>query len=248
MTPEMATTADQYSIEVRMEKVLALLPPGTRSVLEIGARHGLMTRELVKRVDQVTALDLSRPRFEIPGVVTVAGNVEQLQFEDNSFDCVVCTEVLEHVPDVAAAARELARVSRRHVLVGVPYSQDTRVGRTTCNHCGQVNPPWGHIHTFDEPRLAQLFSNLRTVTTEYCSENRERTNTLSVMLQDFARNPYGVYYQEEGCVACGKKMTAPENLSFVERAACSIGVRLYDLQTRFNKPRPTWIHLLMAKG
>jgi len=234
--------------EIRMGKVLSLLPPGTQNLLEIGARHGVMTKKLAARVPSVTALDLKMPPFQLERVVNVAGNVERLQFEDNSFDCIVCTEVLEHVPDVASAARELARVTRKHVLIGVPYRQDTRVGRTTCNHCGRINPPWGHLHAFDEARLLKLFPSLRTVTMEKVAENRERSNALSVWLQDLAGNPYGVYDQEEPCVSCGKKMSAPGKLSFPKRVAASIGVRLYDTQVRFNQPRPTWILLLLEKN
>jgi SAM-dependent methyltransferase len=233
--------------DIRMAKVLAMLPETTANVLEIGARHGVMTEKLAAQVRSVTALDLSLPPFQLDRVTTVAGNVEHLEFADNTFDCIVCTEVLEHVPDVASAARELARVTRKHILIGVPYRQDTRVGRTTCNHCGRINPPYGHLNTFDEARLAQLFPTLKIVTTEYLAENRERSNFFSVWLQDLAGNPYGAYDQEEPCVFCGSKMSAPGKLSLPKRIAASIGVRLYDLQVRFNQPRPTWILLLLEK-
>jgi len=40
----------------------------------------------------------------------VRANVESLPFEDGSFDLVLCSQVLEHALDPAAALRELARV------------------------------------------------------------------------------------------------------------------------------------------
>src|ERR1700686_152862 len=45
-----------------------------------------------------------------------------LPFDDEQFDLVTCTEVLEHLFDPLAAARELARGCRLHgkVLVAVP--------------------------------------------------------------------------------------------------------------------------------
>jgi SAM-dependent methyltransferase len=234
--------------ELRTAQVLSMLPANMSSILEIGARYGVMTRKLAQRFPAVTALDLCKPPFEIEHVSTVAGNVEALQFDPNTFDCVICTEVLEHVPGVAAAASEIARVSHQYVLVSVPYKQDTRVGRTTCVHCGKVNPPYGHINTFDENRLASLFPDMRSISVEYVGENTERTNALSVWFQDLARNPYGAYHQEEPCIFCGGKLVAAEDLSFFERAACRVGTRLYDLQAGFNKPLPTWIFLLLQKG
>ena len=103
----------------RLERLFSMLPKDAVSVLEIGARYGVMTEKLAELYPNVTALDLTRPRFEIPGVTTVAGDVQRLQFPDDAFDCVVCTEVLEHVPDYAAGARatEASVVSSKNVNV-----------------------------------------------------------------------------------------------------------------------------------
>jgi SAM-dependent methyltransferase len=54
----------------------------------------------------------------------VVGSVLDLPFGDASFDGVLCTEVLEHVPDPFVAARELFRVTRPggKVYVTVPQA------------------------------------------------------------------------------------------------------------------------------
>ncbi len=230
-----------------MAKVLSMLPNRVSNVLEIGSRHGVMTRQLAQRFRSVTALDLIEPKLEIDRVQTTAGNVERLHFEDESFDCIICTEVLEHVPDFVSAGRELARVTRGYLLVSVPYCQDRRVGRMTCSQCGGINPPNGHLTSFDEARLANLFPGLTPVKVSYLAENRERTNAVAVWLQDMAGNPYGTYWQEEPCIYCGGKMQQPKKFAFHQRAAASVGVRLYDLQVRFNAPKATWIVMLLQK-
>jgi methyltransferase family protein len=233
--------------QLRLERLTSLLPKNATSVLEIGARHGVMTQIMAEMYDDVTALDLKAPSFQINGVRTVAGDVQQLQFPDNSFDCVVCTEVLEHVPDYAAGARELVRVARKYILLGVPYRQDTRVGRTTCIHCGKIGPPFGHLNSFDERKIRSLFAGAEVSAIEYVSENRERTNAVSSWLQDFGGNPYGNYEQEEPCIHCGGKLNRPEQSSFVRRAAAALGCRIYRLQYALNQPRPTWILVLFEK-
>src|SRR5262249_20346926 len=158
---------------------------------EIGSRDGYHTRKLTDVFQQVTALDLSKPPFDIPRVTPVQGDVTCLDFPDRFFDCVLCAEVLEHVPAVEQAAREIARVARHEVLIGVPYKQDTRVGRLSCSSCGKSNPPFGHVNTFDEHRLQELFQGLDPVTTHWVGTNRERTNAISTRLLDYAGNPWG---------------------------------------------------------
>jgi 2-polyprenyl-3-methyl-5-hydroxy-6-metoxy-1,4-benzoquinol methylase len=52
--------------------------------------------------------------FDVPGNphADLHGSLEAIPVEDASFDVVLCLQVLEHVPDPAAAVRELRRVVR----------------------------------------------------------------------------------------------------------------------------------------
>lgn len=231
----------------RIDHIVAVLPKDSRTALEIGARHGAVTRRLAEVFNEVTALDLQKPSFHIDRVTSAQGDVQCLQFPDDCFDCVVCTEVLEHVPDVAAAAREMTRVTRSHILLGVPYRQDTRVGRTTCVHCGRVNPPYGHINSFDEAKIERLFERAQILSIEYVSENRERTNAVSTWLQDIAGNPYGTYDQEESCIYCGQNLERPKQRFVLRRLVGAVGLKLYHMQYMYNKSRPTWMLVLLQK-
>jgi SAM-dependent methyltransferase len=239
--------ANASAEDLRLEGLLAMLPPERGTVLEIGARHGFVTKALAYHFDAVTALDLEKPGLQLDRVIAVQGDVRNLEFADNSFDCVVCSEVLEHVPEMAAAAREIIRVARHAILIGVPYRQDTRVGRTTCVHCGKVNPPYGHVNRFDENVLQQLFTGVNLQEFRYVSANRERTNALSAWLLDRSRNCWGAYDQKESCIQCGGVLEPPRSISRVERLCGALGIRLYHMQMRFNRPQATWIHALFRK-
>lgn len=62
-------------------------------------------------------LELVRAR--LPDHSAVLGDVEAMPFEDERFGTVVCTEVIEHVPDPARALREIRRVLKPGgVLIG----------------------------------------------------------------------------------------------------------------------------------
>lgn len=61
--------------------------------------------------------------------VDVAGNpdirldletIERLPFDDNTFECVLCIDVLEHLDNLHSVFNELVRVSKRHIIVSLP--------------------------------------------------------------------------------------------------------------------------------
>jgi SAM-dependent methyltransferase len=233
--------------KLRTADLLRLLPRGRRTVLDVGARDGHFSRLLVRHFSSVTALDIERPAFEIDRVVTITGDATCLQFPSDSFDCVFCAEVLEHIADVRAAAGEISRVARHEVIIGVPYREDTRLGRTTCASCGKVNPPWGHVHSFDEKRLRELFPHMRMIRRSFAGSTRERTNAFSTWLMDRAGNPWGTYDQYEPCIHCGARLIAPSGGNLPRKICSAAAVRINRLQSWLARPRPKWIHVVFSK-
>jgi SAM-dependent methyltransferase len=234
--------------KARTADLVRLLPRGRRSVLDIGARDGYFSQLLTKYFDQVTALDLEKPDFSFERVTTVAGDVTSLKFADDSFDCVFCAEVLEHIADVEPACREIVRVVRHEVLIGVPYKQDIRLGRTNCQSCGRKNPPWSHVNRFDEKRLISLFAGLRPVSKSFVWSNREVTNFVSAALMDLAGNPWGTYNQDEPCIYCRAKLLPPAHRSLSSKICAGMATRLTNVQSALTKPHATWVHMVFQKN
>ncbi|MCP4049459.1 MAG: class I SAM-dependent methyltransferase [bacterium] len=48
----------------------------------------------------------------LPNGVFNVGSLKKLPYDDEEFDCVVCSEVLEHIPDYLKAMSELSRVTK----------------------------------------------------------------------------------------------------------------------------------------
>lgn len=240
---------ERESERVRTSDLLALSLHASGSALDIGARDGHLARLLADRFDRVTALDLTVPEIADPRIECVAGDVTKLPFADGAFDLVVCAEVLEHIdpPLLRTASSELARVTRGHLLIGVPYKQDTRVGRTTCIACGARNPPWGHLSTFDEGRLRELFRGMAIVRTSFVGVDDNATNFISSSLMDLAGNPYGTYGQDEVCGTCGNRLVRPPRRRFHQRVLTKAAHWARGVTRPFKSRHPTWIHLLLSK-
>ncbi len=234
--------------QVRAADLIRILPKDGTTALDVGAWWGYFSSYLSTVFEHVTALDLKKPEWELPGVTTVAGDLTGLTFADNSFDLVFCTEVLEHIPELQKAVSELARVTRKHLVVGVPFNQDLRAGRLTCVHCGKVNPPYCHVNSFTEARLKSLFPSLSVVTTSFVYPlPPQRTNGLSSLLLDYARNPYGDYNRDEPCMYCNRKLEVPAERSFFEKISSFIAIRLNRIQNAFAPKQPGWIHVVFEK-
>jgi SAM-dependent methyltransferase len=232
----------------RTADLLRVLPKGRNAILDIGAREGFFSKLLTDHFNSVTALDLQKPTFDYPRVVTVAGDVRHLEFPDDAFDCVFCAEVLEHVPEVTKACREIVRVARHEIVIGVPFKQDIRIGRATCVSCGKVNPPWGHVNSFDEKRLLNLFADCKLISTSFVGTTREATNPLSAALMDFAGNPWGTYDEDANCLHCGARLCAPVMERTLGSKICSaLAHRTNQLQAHWIRPHSNWIHLVLSK-
>jgi SAM-dependent methyltransferase len=220
-----------------------------KRVLDIGARDGHFSLLLADLFGAVTALDLEQPTIAHRKVTCVQGNITKLDIEDNTFDLVFCAEVLEHIPPhlLDKATSELIRVSKEFLLIGVPYKQDIRVGRTTCYSCGRKNPPWGHVNSFDEIRLKRLFPKCTINEVSFVGETDARTNFMSAFLMDLAGNPYGTYEQEEECVYCGKKLIIPPERTVPQKLFTRAAFYVRNFQKPFIKAHPNWIHILFHK-
>ena len=235
--------------QLRTSELLKLTPAIGRAVLDIGARDGHFSLLFAERFEDVVAFDLVKPTVAHPKVRCVQGDAADLEFADESFDFVFCAEVLEHIPPsiLTKVCHEIERVSKSKILIGVPYKQDTRVGRTTCRSCGRKNPAWGHVNTFDEARLVGLFPGCEVESMTLVGVTSEQTNALSSVLMDLAGNPYGTYSQGEHCIHCDSALIQPPardigqkiltRLAFWSRAATSV----------FAQSRGNWMHILLTK-
>jgi SAM-dependent methyltransferase len=92
----------------------APLRPAPLRALEVGPGSGVYLPLLVSIADEVVAVDvedafLARAR-ELPGVRAVRDDVTASALPAGSFDVVLCSEMIEHVPDPRPALRGLRRL------------------------------------------------------------------------------------------------------------------------------------------
>ena len=115
------------------------LPVGAR-VLDAGCGSGRTLVELVRYGGEVSGIELDPGAAELArwrglGEVQV-GRLEDLPWDDATFDLITCLDVLEHVPDDVTALDELRRVAQPGgwLLVTVPAYQSLWSHHDEANH------------------------------------------------------------------------------------------------------------------
>lgn len=146
------------------------LRPGHR-VLDVGCGDGRHTRPLRCRPGITTlavdvdhdALQHAARSFEalesldskLGGAAPDAGpyacmrgSIHALPFPDASFDCVIASEVLEHLPDDAGALREISRVLRPAGLLAVSVPREGPEAICWALSKAYRNMPGGHVRIY----------------------------------------------------------------------------------------------------
>lgn len=139
-----------------------------REILEVGGGQSGMARMLYPNA-HVTTVDMDPCFADSPvnqgdRVTFVNADATALPFPDASFDAVTFFDVLEHVPDDSAAAREALRVLRPGgwIMVSSPNldwrSPYHRIMQPICPDDREMMDRWAHVRRgYDSEGLERLF-------------------------------------------------------------------------------------------
>jgi len=98
----------------------------------------------------------------------IVASATNLPFKDSSFEVVLCSEVVEHIPDVTSTLKELARVCKSKLIISTPTLTAPFI-RFELNIAKKLGRPgkWGktHIREFKQNEFLSLLinNNLRPI-------------------------------------------------------------------------------------
>ena len=113
-SPQYCKPSRMASYGYQIKEVMARNP---KNLLEIGPGNGIVSHVLRNSGLTVTTLDICKnPNVNIVGTVT------DIPLHSESFDLVLCSEVLAHIPydQFEKALLEIRRVTRRHLVMTLP--------------------------------------------------------------------------------------------------------------------------------
>lgn len=123
--------SNQEARELWLEETLRSIPEGSK-ILDAGAgtqQHrkycehlNYVSQDFGEYDGQGDSLGLQMGEFDY-GKIDIISDITSIPVADESFDVIMCTEVLEHVSDPLLVIKEFSRILRRdgHLIITAPF-------------------------------------------------------------------------------------------------------------------------------
>lgn len=146
------------------KRILEKISKNDEMILDVGCGSAWLAEEMVKRNKKIVSLDISlintrKALDRIPSEdhAAVVADVFNLPFGENTFDCVVASEIMEHLYDPLLFVQRLIRIVKPggKLIVSTPYNEV--IEYYLCIHCNKPTPKNAHLHSFDEKKMNDIF-------------------------------------------------------------------------------------------
>jgi len=180
-----------FNYRLRKWKISKHVPP-SGLILDVGSGVAPASPDL-KRTVLADISDEAMRSIDLPVKEKLVMSVTDMSFEKGSFDCVLCSEVLEHVEDDTKAISELRRVLKAGgtLVITVPFQK---------KYWGEDDDYVGHVRRYEPGELEEKLkkAGFSVVKTFRLSGPIERFLTLSslryyVKSGPFRKSSIGIY-------------------------------------------------------
>jgi ubiquinone/menaquinone biosynthesis C-methylase UbiE len=146
----------------RITITVDMIPGDVTSLADIGCGNGLFLNTLQQNLPgmELEGIDRSEEALKYVKTKKHIADIVDLGLPDSSFDCASCLQVLEHLPVnvYEQSLPELARISRKYLLVSVPFDEDLEEKMTTCPSCQSRFNANLHLRRYSEADFRAMFA------------------------------------------------------------------------------------------
>lgn len=125
----------------RIESTYLLIPKDVGSIIDVGCGNGLFLNYIKKYYGsgfkKLLGVDISSTALKYVETDKIESDIIDLPLDNNSFDLVSALEVIEHlaVGEYEKGLKELVRVSKKYILISVPFNQVLEDTLIICPKC-----------------------------------------------------------------------------------------------------------------
>jgi 2-polyprenyl-3-methyl-5-hydroxy-6-metoxy-1,4-benzoquinol methylase len=153
----------RHEIRRLHESIIRETGRGNSLILDVGCGNGWAAEALIPKGHRVISMDIStkNPHAAIektshPFHAGLVADVFNLPFRKNTFDYIIASEILEHVPDPGAFITNLISILKENgrVIITTPYNE--KIEYSLCVHCNRVTPRHAHLHSINEKNIIRF--------------------------------------------------------------------------------------------
>ncbi len=145
------------------QTILANIPGPAQWILDTGCGGGWLAKCLAPKGKNIISMDISdiNPikvvrQLPVDNHYGLVADVFELPLKAESMDCIVASEIIEHVSDPKRFLECLfgALKPGGRIIATTPYNE--KIQSSLCIHCNQLTPHNAHLHSFTENSIRKL--------------------------------------------------------------------------------------------
>jgi SAM-dependent methyltransferase len=151
------------------EYILSKIPKTAGTILDVGSGGGWLAKALSKKNAELYSFDISSKNIikamELYPFEThfgVVGDALNPPFKKETFDCIISSEVIEHIVEPKMFIQRLLQLLKPNgtLIISTPFKE--KIQYSICTHCNQPTPHNAHLHSFDENKLKNMVDETKT--------------------------------------------------------------------------------------
>ena len=160
---EYESAATIHEIQRLHQTIIAEVPKKTTSILDVGCGNAWVAQHFCPKGVLVCSFDIALAntqkalkKYPFANHFAVVGDAFNLPFKPNSFDCIIASEIIEHVPSPEQFIASLLGVLKPSgsLIITTPYNE--KLNYSLCIHCNRPTPQHAHIHSFTKAKLSNF--------------------------------------------------------------------------------------------
>jgi len=230
-------------IKKKVQIIKSIIPKDVKTIADVGCGNGIITNKLNEQYD-IIGIDSSKNALEFLNAPSLLASIENIPIKDNSFDLVLCSEVLEHVPQsiLEKSVSELKRITSKYLLITVPNEEFLEKLNVKCPECGTIFHAYGHLHSYNLKLLNELVGDEFQVVKSFVGgpKGLEYNKALLKIRQNYA----GKYFNPPNQLAYCEKCT---NQTFLKVNGNLLSKICNGLNKIISRRKPYWLFVLYQK-
>lgn len=154
------------------EYIISLVPENSKNILDVGSGSAWVAASFPNK--QVFSFDIALRNVKVAlklvqrkNHLGVVGDALNPPFALSSFDCIIASEIIEHIvspEDFISSLIPLLKPGGM-LIISTPYKEVIHYSQ--CIHCNRLTPKNAHLHSFDEQKLTSLYDRKKLKDIKY---------------------------------------------------------------------------------